>query len=58
MADWADKQVECLGRQGFLRADPLKGMCIETEYKLVKAEISKWRPEIQALIVQRWELGK
>lgn len=57
MSDWADKAVAQQGRQGILRADPLKGMNIETEYKLIKAEISSRPERIQKLIIQRWEYG-
>jgi len=55
--DWADRQVTVQGRQGHLRADPLKGMNIEVEYKLIKADISPRPERIQLMIRERWELG-
>lgn len=58
MGDWADKAVEREGRQGHSHCDPLKGVDIEAQYRLIKMELCKFNPTIQDLIVKRRELGQ
>lgn len=57
LMDWADAAVARQGREGILRADPLKGIDLETEYKLIKAEISPRPERIQRMIIDRVEKG-
>ena len=56
MSDWADKAVAAEARQGHSHVDPLKGVDIEVQYRLIKMELCKFSPTIQKLIIERREL--
>lgn len=56
--DNGDRAIEYQCKQGHRHCDPLKGVDLEKQYKLINMGLCKLSLHIQELITKRWELGQ